>query len=286
MEKKGMILVLSVLVILIVSVLIYMSQGLKRMYKAEVLKGLTHTAVAEKSILEDTEIAGLPEPVRKYLAYTGSIGKEKVHNMRIAFFGEFKSDPKRDWFKIESVQYNFFGNNLSRIFLMNGKMFGIPVMGLHTYTNEIANMLIKAAGLITVVDAKGSEARISDTVTLLNDMCCLAPATLTDKRIQWETVDPLTVKAVFDNNGCKVSAMLYFNDKGELINFISDDRYMVMMDGTIRKARWSTPIRDYKDIGGIKILAYGEAIWNLPEGDYCYAKFNFKEVEYNCKDFK
>ena len=68
---------------------------------------------------------------------------------------------------------------------------------------------------------------------------------------------------------------------GELINFVSDDRSALQDDGTLRKARWSTPVRDYRDFDGRKIPTYGEAIWNYPEGDFTYGIFNLKGVSYN-----
>jgi len=60
---------------------------------------------------------------------------------------------------------------------------------------------------------------------IFNDMCLFAPASLVDSRISWEEVDAFIVKATFINGGNKVSAELYFNEKGELVNFISNDRY-------------------------------------------------------------
>ena len=51
---------------------------------------------------------------------------------------------------------------------------------------------------------------MSETVTLFNDMCLFAPATLIDKEILWEPVDPRTVWARFTHNGITISAMLYF----------------------------------------------------------------------------
>jgi hypothetical protein len=51
---------------------------------------------------------------------------------------------------------------------------------------------------------------------------------------------------------------------------------------TYKNYPWSTPTRDYKDFGGRKVPGYGEAIWHMPEGEYCYGKFNLQMVEYNC----
>ena len=142
-------------------------------------------------------------------------------------------------------------------------------------------MLIKVASLITVANAKGAE-----MVTLFNDMCLFAPATLIDKRIQWQTIDSLTVKGSLENNGLKVTAFLYFNEKGELINFVTDDRYYSPTGKTYKRAKWSTPVKNYKEISGIKAPTEGETIWHFTEGDFCYAKFKLKKIEYNCKKFK
>ncbi len=54
----------------------------------------------------------------------------------------------------------------------------------------------------------------ADTVTMFNDMCLMAPATLIDKRITWQTIDDLTVAETFTNQSVTISAVLQFNDEG------------------------------------------------------------------------
>lgn len=283
MDKEYLFPIILFSIILMALFLIYMSQNLKRTYKKEVQKGLARNAGTENSILTENDIYHLPKPVQKYLKYVGVIGKEKVQNVKVTVAGEMKMDPKKGWVKIKAEQYNFFDSLPTRLFYMGVKMSGIPVLGLHSYTAKEANMKIKVAGLITVVDTRGPEMRKSDTTTLFNDMCFFAPATLIDHRITWESIDDLTVKATFKTYDCKVSALLYFNDQGELISFVSDDRYYLSMDNSYKRFRWSTPIGNYQERNGLRLATYGEAIWSLPEGEYCYAKFtNIKEVKYNC----
>ena len=258
------------------------SGQLYRAYRAEVLNGLKRVSKLEKSLLLAEDIQPLPEPLQKYLRYAGVIGREKVNSFQVVAEGEMKMDPQKGWVKIRSEQHNFVDSQLSRLFFMQVKIFGLPVIGLHTYTDDQANMLIRVAGLFTVLDAGGPEMRIGDTTTLFNDMCFFAPAALIDSRIQWSTIDPLTVKGIFTNGETQVSAILYFNQAGELINFVSDDRYYIPLDGSRQQARWSTPIGRYRERDGYKLATYGEAVWQLPEGDYCYAKFNnIKTVIYN-----
>jgi hypothetical protein len=124
---------------------------------------------------------------------------------------------------------------------------------------------------------------VAETVTFFNDMSCLAPATLIDKRIKWLEADKDKVKAEFTNNGITISAWLYFNEKGELINFVSDDRYAADAG---KRLRWSTPMKDYKEFDEHKILGYAEAIYTYPTGDLVYGAFSFTGIEYNAKEFE
>ncbi|HYE10434.1 MAG TPA: DUF6544 family protein [Patescibacteria group bacterium] len=285
MLRNNIFVIVVLLLVLIVSFLAYKSQELKRAYKAEVTKLLESASGQDSSILTMEDIKHLPEPVKKYLIYVGAIGKEKIRNFRVVFDGEFKTDPKKDWVKMSAEQYSEL-KDTKRLYFMQMKMSGLPIIGLHKYAAAEAIMLVKLAGLVTVADGKGEEMNKGETVTVFNDMCMFAPACLIDQRIQWETVDSLTVKATFNNNGIKVSALLYFNDKGELINFVSDDRYYSPTGKTYKKIRWSTPTKEYKDYNGIKISSGGEAIWSFPEGDYCYARATIKEIEYNVESQK
>ncbi|KUO75134.1 MAG: hypothetical protein APF77_01920 [Clostridia bacterium BRH_c25] len=280
MSQNSKFLIIVLLLIFFIVLLIFKSQELKRIYKAEAAKILTSASEVKGDILTEEDIKHLPEPVQKYLTYVGVIGKEKVRNFRIVFDGEFKTDPKKDWTRMSASQYSDL-NSTTRLYFLQMKMFGLPIVGLHKYTDAKSIMLIKLAGLLTVANGKGEEMNQGETVTVFNDMCMFAPASLIDKRIQWESVDSLTVKGTFDNNGIKISALLYFNDKGELINFVSDDRYYSPTGKTYEKIRWSTPAKEYKDYNGIKISSGGEAVWSFPEGEYCYARADIKEIEYN-----
>lgn len=285
MYKKYIFLALLLLLVFVIVFLIFKSGGLERTYKSEAQKELKNTSPQANGILTEEDIKPLPEPVQKYIRYSNAIGKEKVRNFRVTFDGLFKADPIKDWGSMNAVQYTDV-NNSTRLFFMKMKMFGIPVIGLHRYKNADASMLVKIAGLIAVVDGKGQEMNEGETVTVFNDMCILAPASLIDKRIEWQTVDPLTVKATFNNKGIKVSALLYFNDKGELINFVSDDRYYSPTGKTYLKTRWSTPMKEYKDYNGIRISSGGDAVWSFSEGDFCYAKLNFTNIEYNVESLE
>jgi hypothetical protein len=123
----------------------------------------------------------------------------------------------------------------------------------------------------------------AETVTFFNDMCCMAPATLIDKRISWEMIGDNIVKATFLNNGISITANLYFNETGELVNFISNDRYNADAG---KKLPWATPLKDYKEVNGYTLARSAETIYTYPDRDFCYGTFSVSSIAYNCSDFK
>ncbi len=269
------------IVILFVAIASYATYHFEMKFKADVKRHLAKTSFANNDILSEADIASLPNPVQKYLRYTGALNKPKVKNMKIVFDGEMR-DKGKDFFKFNSVQYNFF-DDPARLFFMKAKMYGITLPGYHCYQNATATMKIRLLGLFNVVNVKGMEMNKAETVTVFNDMCLMTPASLIDKRIEWTPIDSLSAKAIFTNGVNKISAVLYFNQQGQLINFVSDDRYAV---GDMKQYRFSTPVKEYIQMNGRNILKYGETIWHYPDGEFVYGKFTLKSIEYNVTEIK
>jgi hypothetical protein len=168
---------------------------------------------------------------------------------------------------------------------MEARKMGLPATGLHVYQDETASFQVKMLNWLKVVDAKGAKLNQAETVTLFNDMCFIAPATLIDRRIAWETVDDTTVKGTYTNGNLSVSAMLYFNEQGELMNFISNDRYET--DGKqYHNYPWATPVEAYNMMGEYYLPSKAKLIYQKPEGDFTYGLMEYKSVQYNLSEFE
>jgi hypothetical protein len=268
-------------IILFVAISSWASHRFEMEFKSDVKNHLAKINFSKNEMLTEADIVSLPLPVQKYIRYAGAIGKPKIKNIRVVFDGEMR-DKGKDFFKFTSTQYNFF-DNPARLFFMKANMYGTTVPGYHCYQNATATMQIKLLGLFNVVNVKGNEMNKAETVTLFNDMCLMAPASLIDKRIEWLPMDSLSAKATFTNGSNKITATLYFNEKGQLINFISDDRYAI---GDMKQYRFSTPAKEYMPVNGQNVLKYGEAVWHYPEGEFVYGKFNLRSIEYNVPEYK
>ena len=68
------------------------------------------------------------------------------------------------------------------------------------------------------------------------------------------------------------------------MNFQSDDRARSESDGTFTPRRFSTPVRDYRDFGPVRLMSFGEARWLLPDGEFTYGEFNLIDITYNGSD--
>ena len=249
-------------------------------YLRDVEAGLSRQVDAP--VVTEADLARLPEPLRRYLRVTRAVGQPRVKNYRIRFTGRIRSAPDAAWMPFEAEQQSF-ADEPTRLFLMRARMSGIPVEALHELIGGHATMRVKVAGVVPVADARGDEMDRAETVTLFNDMCILAPGTLVGPNITWEPVDASTARARFTQRGHTITATLFFDLEGRMVNFESDDRSRSLPDGTFTKLRFSTPLRDYRDFGPLHLAGYGEARWRLPEGQFTYGEFTMTDVIMNVR---
>lgn len=257
-------------------------QNLKRTYRNIIEKGIRRTSELPADTIQKEDLSHLPPLLQNYLENVGVIGQARVNNVKIEFKGRMRSNPGDQWMYFTSEQYNFF-DEPTRAFYIRAKKAGLPANGLHLYQDNLAYMKIKLAGLFKIIDADGPEMDRSETVTFLNDMCFFAPAVLVDMDIVWEELADNRLKATYSNGKHKVSAELVFTEEGQLINFISNDRYEIQgKEAHLRP--WFTPVEETGRFGKFRLPSKAGAWYKRPDGDFCYGEFTTINVEYNCRE--
>lgn len=252
---------------------------LRRQYEHDVTHALGWPVAEE--LVRERDLERLPAPVQRYVRQAGVVGKPRVRNFRVRIHGRIRSGPTASWLPLAADQHNVV-DPPARLFYLRSSMRGISIQGYHRFVGTEATMEIRAALFVPIVRASGKEMDQSETVTLFNDMCIMAPATLIDPAIEWERVDPSTARATFRHAGHAIQATLIFNDAGELINFTSDDRFQLSRDGRSgRQMRWSTPIGGYRQFGPFRLASAGEGRWHGPDGEFAYIELVIDDVEYN-----
>jgi hypothetical protein len=93
------------------------------------------------------------------------------------------------------------------------------------------------------------------------------------------------VRGVFTNGAQTVTAELTFNEAGDLVDFVPDDRLRASADGkSFTPQRWSTPLYGHRDdADGQRVLTSGEGRWLAlaPEGWFTYVELHFDDIVYN-----
>jgi hypothetical protein len=260
----------------------FMAEGpasLHAAYDRDVREGASRDTFVR--LVSDEDLIGLPPQIQRYLRLAGVVGQPEVRDFQVRMHGRIRRDRNLPWMPLVSEQHNFV-DVPSRFFYMSSSMFAIPVRGYHRYAGGAATMKVKAGGLVTVASASGTEMTEAETVTLFNDMAVMAPATLIDPAIRWETLSTCKARATFTAGKQTIHADLVFSDTGELVNFISDDRYQSGGDGqAMRKLRWSTPVGGYRTFGNVRLASTGAGRWHDAQGAYSYIELTIDDVRYN-----
>ncbi len=253
--------------------------SLRARYERDVTNGLARAP--RTRLITEADLAQLPPAVQRYLRRVGVVGQPRVWNYRVHFRGRIRSGPSSPWMALTAEQTSF-ADPAARFFFLHTNMSGVPVIVLHRYIGSAATMQVKLLGAFPVVDASGPQMDQGETVTLFNDMCLLAPATLLDPGIAWSEAGPDTVRATFTNAGHAIRAGLVFNAAGEMVDFVSDDRFAGSPDGkSFTQERWTTPVRSYRTFGAHHLFASGEARWRAAGGEYAYIELEMLDIEYN-----
>ena len=168
--------------------------------------------------------------------------------------GRIRGGPDEPWMEFTAEQHNFL-DEPSRFFLMDARRAGLPVDVLHAYRGGRATMRVRLLSLIPLVDAG----------------------------VTWASVDARTARVHYMVGGETVSATLRFDESGDLVDFVSDDRMAASADGrSFRSMRWSTPVEGYRDFGGRRRFTRGRDVWHPEDGEpWGYFEAELLELEVN-----
>lgn len=274
---------LLVLVPMLVAALDLRASSLHSLYRNESRKAMVGEGHGAARI-EEADLAPLPDPVRRYLRRAGVVGRPRVKAVRARFSGSMRSSHDGAFMTFQSEQVNVFGP-AARYFFMEASLRGVPFAALHRYHDGRATMDVRVASVIPMIHAEGKEMNQSETVTLFNDLCILAPAALVDATasgaLRWTEVGPRVVDARFENAGQVIGARLTFDDTFQLVGFVSEDRFQSEDGAHFQRYPWSTPLRDYRDFGGVRLASHGDATWIEPSGAFVYGRFDLEEIAYD-----
>ncbi len=249
-------------------------------FKREAADMLAKANVEASGVVTDEDLEGLPESVQRYLRYTGVVGQPRIKTIRLKQQGAMRLAPDKSWLPMKATQYYA---TESPAFIWKGTIKAAPLFKITArdrYRGGRGNMQIRLMGLFKVVDMTEPELDQGTLVRFLSEGIWF-PTVYLEDYITWEAIDSLSAKATMAYMETTASAMFYFNELGQVVDFVAD-RYMEKK-GTFELRRWSTPLYEYREINGLMLPVTGEAIWELDDCDFSYIRVELLQIEYNVR---
>ena len=249
-----------------------------RLVRRDVGELLARATIQEGAVVTEEMLQDLPEPVQRYLRYTGVIGKPFVDTVRLKQKGAMHPSAKGAWIPLEAEEHytvrppGFVWDATMRKGLL-------PIArGRDMYAGAEGSMLIKVGSLFTVVDARGPEMDQGSMMRYLSEMIWFPTAFLGDN-VSFEAVGDNAAHVTLTDGGRTVTGTMYFEKEGRITDFVAK-RYRTVAGGYDLET-WSAPVYEYGELASLKLPLRGGAVWKLSEGDLKYADIIITDLEYN-----
>ncbi|MCF8011735.1 MAG: hypothetical protein K9L17_07030 [Clostridiales bacterium] len=274
---KYVFLIVFVIIFLILATSLIANYWFNQKVKKEV-KVFFNDVEDKKEIIQKADLEALPSCVKKWLKYSGLVGKEKIRTVRLKQKASMRLKKGLRWMPTVAEQY-FTADQPG--FIWKAKIKAAPlfhIMGRDKYYEGKGNMLIKILSLVTVANSKGKEIDQGTMLRYLAETVWFPSAALSSY-ITWEEIDAKSARATMSYGGITASGIFTFNKKGEVINFTAE-RYGEF-NGQFKKRTWLVCVNDYKEFNGIKVPAKAEVTWRLDTGDFNWYKLKVTDIDHN-----
>jgi len=274
----AIVIILVFLILLVLTTSSIANYFFNRSADKEIESMLMNSNGAEKKIIGEDAVKGLPTSVQKWLKYSQIIGKERIITAKVEHEAEMRLKKEQSWMPLTSEQY-FTTDEPG--FIWNARIKAAPlihIVGKDKYVGGKGNMLIKIMSIITVADGKGKEIDQGSLLRFLGETVWVPTAAL-ENYIEWEGINENSAKATMNYGDITASGVFTFGDDGEVRNFTAQ-RFREL-NGEYSLETWSIDVSAYKEFSGIKIPTKGEVTWKLKDGDFDWYKFKVLNAEYN-----
>jgi hypothetical protein len=226
-------------------------------------------------------LEGLPSPVRRYIAYTGVVGKPIVRTVHLKQVGKIRASADKPWMKLDAEEY-YTIDPPGFAWIGTVRKMGLPfIRARDSYQNGQGRMLVKFGGLVTLTDATGMEMDQGAMMRYLNEMIWF-PSAFLKSNISFEPINDNSATVTLTDCGKTAQATMHFDDVGRVTDFVAL-RYREVK-GKYELETWSTPISEYGEFEGLRLPVKGSAVWKLKEGDLEYISLTVTELRYDVRE--
>jgi hypothetical protein len=197
-------------------------------------------------------LESLPRPVKRYLSYTGVVGKTIPRTVYLAQSGRMRLRPGQPWLSLGAKQYY---SAQPPGFVWDGTVRAGPVpigRARDMYLDGKGRMLVKALSLFGVVDAKGEGIDQGAMVRYLSEMVWFPSAFLLGN-VSFDAVDERSARVTLTDQGRSITGTLTVDPDGRLTGFAAERCRVV--GNRLDLETWWTPVTEYGELAGPGLAA-------------------------------
>jgi len=248
-----------------------------RLVRRDVQALQARASAGRAGVVTEEMLAGLPEPVRRYLRYTGVVGRPVPGTIRLHQEGRMRPGPGQPWLPLEAEEH-YSVQPPGFVWAGTARLGPVAVARARDmYAEGRGRMLVKVASLWPVADASGEQTDQAAMMRYLSEMIWF-PAAFLAGNISFEAVDDSSARVTFTDQGRTATATLFFDEQGRLIDLVAK-RYRTA-DASDPET-WSTPVTGYGEFEGLRLPTRGKATWKLPGGDLEYIEVTITDLHYD-----
>jgi len=267
--------ILAVIVAVVVGVVLGGRVVFERRLDREIDALLADARPVGSTVLTAREIAQLPAPVQRWLAYANVLGTKVPATVRLRQDGEFQMDG-RGWMPFAAEQY-FTVNPPGFLWKATFKMAPmILVRGRDRYRSGEGSIEMRVLSLIPVANKAGGGLNQGALLRFLGEIQWFPAAALTPY-VVWTAVDDESARATMTYGGITASMTFWFDADGRLVGS-SATRYN---DARGRNELWVNRNDSEQVFSGVRVPATGEARWDYDTGPNPYIRWRITAIEHD-----
>lgn len=227
----------------------------------------------------EEDLRELPEPIARWIRWSGAVGKKRISSVRVLHAGRFKSGATRPWLPIRG-EYVITAKKPS--FHWYGRMRiapGVNVVAIDSYVDGHGRMLVKVLSAFPVVDARSTETDQSAFGRCVVELST-APTFFLDRNlVRCEQTGPDRARCRVADGRASTEADVFVHPDGSLDRIVVT-RYFDRGEGRSTLERFTAKCSDPRSYGGRMLASRFDGYWNLPEGDLHYVAFVVESVTF------
>jgi hypothetical protein len=222
------------------------------------------------------EGAHLPGLVQTYLARSLASDRVFATTVRVVQVGEMGKRPGARPMRFRATE-DFAVDRLAFIWRARFPILGpLTLSVVDEYASGAGELRVSLFGL-PLQRQRGPETTLGEAMRYLAELAWAPQAIAQNRELDWREVDERTVEVSCDVGGTRAAVRWQFDAAGDFVRATGTRPYPTGKEFVPRT--WGGDFADYSSFAGIRVPAFGEAWWELPEGRFAYWRGRIRAVE-------